>query len=172
MIGDSYIYMKRKNFSLLAAGACIFSFEIGGFLGSLFAGWLSDKVFEGKRGPVNALFSLGVIFATVSIWFTPVSGVVYAHIMMFFIGFLVFGPQMMIGIAAAELSHKKAAGAATGFVGWFAYVGATAAGILLVKLQKIMDGMYFFILLFSLCYVVLFLFFHWFGFHRRRILFL
>jgi sugar phosphate permease len=43
---------------------------------------------------------------------------------MFLVGFFVFGPQMLIGMAAAELSHKKAAGAATGFVGWVAYLGA------------------------------------------------
>ena len=35
---------------------------------------------------------------------------------------------MMIGIAAAELSHKNAAGTATGFIGWFAYGGAALAG--------------------------------------------
>ena len=38
----------------------------------------------------------------------------------FAIGFFIFGPQMLIGMAA-ECSHKDAAGAATGFVGLFAY---------------------------------------------------
>lgn len=45
----------------------------------------------------------------------------------FTIGFFVFGPQMLIGMAAAECSHKEAAGAATGFVGLFAYLGASLA---------------------------------------------
>jgi OPA family sugar phosphate sensor protein UhpC-like MFS transporter len=35
---------------------------------------------------------------------------------------------MLIGVAAAELSHKKAAGTATGFTGTFGYIGAAAAG--------------------------------------------
>ena len=35
---------------------------------------------------------------------------------------------MLIGVAAAELSHKKAAATATGFAGCFAYLGAAAAG--------------------------------------------
>lgn len=35
---------------------------------------------------------------------------------------------MLIGMAAAECSHKEAAGAATGFVGLFAYLGASLAG--------------------------------------------
>ncbi len=51
----------------------------------------------------------------------------------FTIGFFVFGPQMLIGMAAAECSHKEAAGAATGFVGLFAYLGASLAGWPLAK---------------------------------------
>ena len=35
---------------------------------------------------------------------------------------------MLIGMAAAELSHKKAAGTATGFAGCFAYIGSAVAG--------------------------------------------
>lgn len=46
---------------------------------------------------------------------------------LFLIGFFVFSLQMLIGMTAAELSHKKAAGTATGFCGWFAYSGAAAA---------------------------------------------
>ena len=55
---------------------------------------------------------------------------------MFVIGFLIFGPQMLIGIAATELSHKKAAGTATGFVGWLAYIGAATAGYPLGKITQ------------------------------------
>ena len=35
---------------------------------------------------------------------------------------------MLIGMAAAELSHKNATATATGFVGCFAYLGAAVAG--------------------------------------------
>ena len=35
---------------------------------------------------------------------------------------------MLIGMAAAELSHKEATATATGFVGCFAYLGAAFAG--------------------------------------------
>src|SRR4029077_5156131 len=49
-------------------------------------------------------------------------------IIMFCIGFSIFGPQMMIGLAAAELSHKRAAATSTGFAGFFAYIGAACAG--------------------------------------------
>ena len=47
---------------------------------------------------------------------------------MFAIGFAIFGPQMLIGMVAAELSPKQAAATASGFVGCFAYAGAAMAG--------------------------------------------
>ena len=43
-------------------------------------------------------------------------------------GFFVFGPQMLIGLAAVECGHKAAAGSITGFLGLFAYLGAALAG--------------------------------------------
>ena len=39
-----------------------------------------------------------------------------------------FGPQMLIGLAAVECGHKAAAGSITGFLGLFAYLGAALAG--------------------------------------------
>ena len=44
---------------------------------------------------------------------------------------------MLIGLAAAEVSHSKAAATATGFVGCFAYLGAAAAGGPLGEITKI-----------------------------------
>jgi len=123
------IYLiEAKGFSLMSSGSCVFWFEIGGVFGSLGAGWLSDTVFKGKRGPVNVLFSLGVILSLSALWATPSSSVLLISTMMFVIGFLVFGPQMLIGMAAAEIAGKKASGSATGFTGLFAYMGAAAAG--------------------------------------------
>ena len=146
--GQLYLY-EEKGFSLLAAGVCIFCFEVGGFFGSLFSGWLSDKAFQGRRGPVNALFTLGIVLGIGSVWYIPYGAVYYSYVMMFMIGFFIFGPQMMIGIAAAELSHKKAAGTATGFVGCFAYIGATAAGYPFGKIAEDYGWGIFFVLLFS-----------------------
>lgn len=131
----SALYLiEVKNYSLLSAGACVFWFEIGGIFGSLAAGWLSDKIFKGRRGPVNVLFSLAVIFALFAFWAAPANAPVLISVLMFLIGFLIFGPQMLIGMVAAELAGKKAAGSATGFVGFVAYIGAATAGYPLGKI--------------------------------------
>jgi len=45
------------------------------------------------------------------------------------IGFLVYGPIMLIGLHALDLVPKKAAGTAAGFTGFFGYVfGSAIAG--------------------------------------------
>ena len=44
------------------------------------------------------------------------------------IGFFIFGPQLLVGLAAAEIVDKKAAGTANGFAGCLAYIGAAMTG--------------------------------------------
>lgn len=127
---------EAKGYSMLHAGSGIFWFEIGGFTGSLAAGWISDKIFAGKRGPVNVLFTLGVILIIGAVWMAPAGQLWWVSSLMFMVGFFIFGPQMLIGMAAAELSHHQAAGTATGFVGWFAYLGAAVAGYPLGKISQ------------------------------------
>ncbi len=139
--------VETKGYSLLQAGACVCWFEIGGCLGSLSAGWGSDRIFKGRRGPISAMFSLGVIFAVAAFWLSPGGSIGLDSVLLFVIGFLIFGPQMLIGMAAAELSHKKAAGTATGFVGWISYLGAACAGYPLGKLTQEWGWEAFFIVL-------------------------
>lgn len=129
--------MKSKNYSILKASASVFWFEMGGAAGSLLAGWTSDKLFQGRRGPINVLFSIGVIAALGFFFFSTGGSVVIDYLCMFTIGLMIFGPQMLIGVAAAELSHKKAAGSATGFIGWVAYLGAAVAGYPISKVIEI-----------------------------------
>jgi OPA family sugar phosphate sensor protein UhpC-like MFS transporter len=142
--------MKSKGYSLLMANASVFWFEIGGVFGSLTAGWASDRIFKGRRGPINVLFSFLVIFSIVALYLTPPGFVVLDYALMFVTGFLIFGPQMLIGMAAAELSHKKAAGSATGFTGWVAYLGAATAGYPISKIAEIF-GWYGFFLTLAVC---------------------
>lgn len=125
----SMLYLiEVKHYSVMDSGLCVCLFEVGGFLGMLAAGWASDRFFAGRRNPINAIFTamiLGVLYLFSELilpW-----PVVDATILFLF-GFTIFGPQMLIGLAAAELSHKKAAATATGFAGCFAYLGAAMAG--------------------------------------------
>ena len=49
---------EEKGLPLAAAARCLFLMELGGFAGSLVAGSVSDKLFQGRRGPVVCLCTL------------------------------------------------------------------------------------------------------------------
>ena len=51
--------MQTKHYSAIVAPGTFSSFEVGGFIGVLVAGWGSDHFFGARRGPVNAIYSLG-----------------------------------------------------------------------------------------------------------------
>ncbi len=122
------VYLQQaRGLSYSKAAVVTSLFEIGGLCGSLASGWLSDIVFKGKRGPVSVLFAFLVVGAVTAFWMTGSSWLL-ACCAMFGVGFSIYGPQMLIGIAAAELSHKKASATATGFAGCFAYIGGAVAG--------------------------------------------
>ncbi|WP_298768281.1 MFS transporter [uncultured Shewanella sp.] len=144
--GNLYL-TEEQGYDLMTANGALSLFEVGGFIGSLVAGWGSDLLFKGNRGPMNWLFSVGILIAVAALWFFPSQGYFMQAACFFAIGFFVFGPQMLIGVAAAECSHKNAAGAATGFVGLFAYMGAALAGYPLARVLELYSWTGFFTVL-------------------------
>ncbi len=104
-------------------------YEMAGIPGMLFSGWASDRFFHGRRSPVMVFFMLLVTAAVLLYWFNPAGNQLVDSIALIAIGFLIYGPVMLIGIAAVDLVPKKAAGTAAGLTGLFGYLGATAAEI-------------------------------------------
>lgn len=103
-------------------------FELGGLIGMLIAGWASDYYSNGNRIPSIIVCSLGLIVSLFGLLY-PLYNHIYWDIMMLaLIGAFVFGPQMIVGLAAAEFVDKRAASCANGFVGTLAYFGAAFAG--------------------------------------------
>ncbi|KUE81509.1 transcriptional regulator [Aeromonas schubertii] len=142
------LYMQeRLGVDLVTANSAVTLFELGGFVGALVAGWGSDRLFNGNRGPMNLIFAAGILLSVGSLWLMPFATYVMQAACFFTIGFFVFGPQMLIGMAAAECSHKDAAGAATGFVGLFAYMGAALSGYPLARVMEIWHWQGFFVVI-------------------------
>jgi len=123
-----FYLIEVRNYSSFQSGVCASCFDIGGACGGLAAGWASDSIFKGKRNPVNVLFTLGVLCLLIPFRMFVMPFPIFDMFFMFLFGFFIFGPQMLIGLAAVELSHKNSAATATGFVGTFAYLGAAFAG--------------------------------------------
>lgn len=102
-------------------------YELAGIPGMLFCGWASDKLFHGRRSPVM-VFSMSLIAGAIMLyWLNPKGNFVVDTIALLLIGFLIYGPVMLIGVAACDLVPKKAVGTAAGLTGLFGYLGATAA---------------------------------------------
>jgi len=149
--------MQAKGYSTLAASGGVFWFEMGGILGSLLAGWSSDRIFQGRRGPVNVVFCFGVVFALAALFIIPSHSIVLHYLATFMVGLMIFGPQMLIGIAAVELAHKKAAASANGFIGWLAYLGAACAGYPIGKVIEVWGWGGFFTILASCGFIAVLL---------------
>ncbi len=122
---------KMKGSSLIESGYQTAGFEIAGLCGGLLAGWLSDVVFKGRRGPVSCIYMAVLTLALFCFWKAPGGYMWLDTILLFGVGFLIYGPQVLVGVAAAEFASKKAAGTATGLTGAFGYAGGIfgAAGI-------------------------------------------
>jgi MFS transporter, OPA family, sugar phosphate sensor protein UhpC len=161
--------LETKGYSQIGANGCVSLFEVGGFFGSLFAGWFSDRIFGAKRGPVNVLFAVGMFSSILLFWSIPPGYMWLDSLSMFLIGFCIFGPQMLIGVAAAELSHKKAAATSTGFAGCFAYMGAAIAGYPLGKITQEIGWNGFFWSLAICCAISVLLLIPMWGVTKRRV---
>ncbi|EES1511689.1 MFS transporter family glucose-6-phosphate receptor UhpC [Escherichia coli] len=118
------LYMSETlGVDLVTANTAVTMFELGGFIGALVAGWGSDKLFNGNRGPMNLIFAAGILLSVGSLWLMPFASNEYIYLAsLFALGFLVFGPQLLIGVAAVGFVPKKAIGAADGIKGTFAYL--------------------------------------------------
>ncbi len=134
--GNLYL-VETKGYTPFLAGSCVAVFEVGGFFGMLFAGWGSDRWFHGRRVPFTIISSIGVIFSLIAFWYLA-PDFALESCMMGLIGFFIFGPQMLVGLAAAEFVNKKAASTANGFAGFWANLGAAVAGYPLMKLTALL----------------------------------
>jgi OPA family glycerol-3-phosphate transporter-like MFS transporter len=117
-------YLKEaKGFSLNETGWAYFLYEWAGIPGTLLCGWLSDKVFSGRRAPATIIYMLLVTVAVLVYWKNPPGNPLVDNVALIAIGFLIYGPVMLIGVHALDLVPKKAAGTAAGLTGLFGYLG-------------------------------------------------
>ncbi|WP_342539890.1 glycerol-3-phosphate transporter [Heyndrickxia sp. FSL K6-6286] len=116
---------EEKDFNMDKSSVAYFLFEWAGIPGTLLCGYISDKLFKGRRGPAGFVFMLGVLIAVLVYWFNPPGNPMIDMISLIAIGFLIYGPVMLIGLQALDFVPKKAAGTAAGLTGLFGYLGGT-----------------------------------------------
>jgi len=133
LIAMMYFFLKLTRYSFLfwlpfymtehlgytgsEAGYTSVVFELVGFMGAIFAGYASDKLFQSRRMPVGAimLWMLALVFLvhpTLAGWshFGNAIGIGL-------IGFFTFGPDtLMTGAGAQDAGSKHMAATAAGFI--------------------------------------------------------
>jgi OPA family glycerol-3-phosphate transporter-like MFS transporter len=119
-----------KGFSFKDSSLGWALYEYAAIPGTIVCGWMSDKVFHGKRAPALILFMALTLVAVVAYWLNLHGPLWIDYAALIAIGFLIYGPIMIIGLHALDLVPKKAAGTAAGFTGFFGYVfGSAVAGM-------------------------------------------
>ena len=147
----SVYYTQEAHWSLTKANSLAFWFEIGGLVGSFFAGIISDFIFKGDRWKVNMLFLFIILGSVISLAFINPDHYYLNVIIFFMIGWGVYGPQVLYAVGLIEITHKDAAGAATGTYGLFTYIGAALSGLPIALIQENFEwkGVYVFLIIMS-----------------------
>jgi OPA family glycerol-3-phosphate transporter-like MFS transporter len=118
-----------KGYSFRQSSLAWSLYEYSAIPGTIACGWVSDKVFKSRRAPATILFMALTLVAVVVYWLNLNGPLWIDYAALIAIGFLIYGPIMIIGLHALDLVPKKAAGTAAGFTGFFGYVfGSAIAG--------------------------------------------
>lgn len=126
--GASFL-TESKGMDIAQAGGLLATTEIvGGTLGMLLAGWLSDKLFKSKA---HRTCFFCIIFATLSFFlFWKCESVVLSFVYLVMSSFFIYGPQALYGVCASQQATKYAAGTGNGIMGIFGYASSLVSGVM------------------------------------------
>ena len=124
-------FLKQfKGIPVAKGGLMTIAFELAAVVGTIFAGWVTDKWFKG-RGVRTCVFCM--LFAALfsfGFWYLPSGAPIWqATLLLMGAGFCIYGPQALIGIIAANQATKEAAAMANGFTGIMGYLSTLVSGI-------------------------------------------
>lgn len=120
-----------KGVSVAVAGIMVAVFEfVGGNLGMVVAGWATDHIFGSRAHRTCVFCMLGAILSTIAFWYIPDTASPWVLAIPFtMIAFFIYGPQALLGIAAANQATKEAAASANGILGIFGYASTLISGL-------------------------------------------
>lgn len=104
-------------------------FEVAGCAGMLCAGYISDRFFKSRSQRVCAIEMGLVALCLVALHFIQDADMpVMFLIILALAGFLIYGPQALVGVTAANIATKKAASSAVGLIGLMSYLSTIVTG--------------------------------------------
>ncbi len=121
--------VEVKHSTIASAAVKTALFEFLGIAGSLLAGWVSDRYFTSKRYLVNVFYMVVLAFTVWGFWLVPGGYPMVDAALLGAVGFLVYGPQLLVGVCTADVSGKAASATANGMNGFMGYMGSIVSGI-------------------------------------------
>lgn len=119
-------YFLHRNFGLAGDNAGYLStvFDMTGFLGVLFAGFVSDRFFKGRRSLLSFLMlALMTVAFAAMYWFGATSAALFA-VCMGMAGFMLYGPDSLLsGAGAIDVGSRHGALAAAGIINGMGSIG-------------------------------------------------
>lgn len=128
---------EHKGIEVSKGGLMIIAFELAAVVGTVFAGWFTDKVFKGRgiRTCVFCMLLAGLCAG--GFWYLPDGAPIWqATLLLMGTGFFIYGPQALIGIVAAQQATNDAAAMANGFMGIMGYAATTVSGLGIALISK------------------------------------
>jgi OPA family glycerol-3-phosphate transporter-like MFS transporter/OPA family sugar phosphate sensor protein UhpC-like MFS transporter len=119
---------QAKHIEISHAGWMVFGFETAGLCGAMLGGWISDRFLGGRCLRACVVY---MVLAGVSIllfWKIGGESKLLNTALLCAAGFFIYGPQCLVGIAAANLGTKRAAATAVGLTGLFGYASTVLSG--------------------------------------------
>ena len=124
------IYLQQVHGIAKSVSKDLYAYHmIAAIPGTLIAGWLSSKFFQGRCAPVNVICMAVTAIGAFVYWqagsIATTLGVEYISVViaaLIITGFAVYGPVAMISIQAIAIVPKNAAGTAAGFMGLLGYL--------------------------------------------------
>ena len=164
-VANAFVYMVRygcldwaptilteKGIDLKSAGWAYFAYEFAAIPGTLICGWLSDKLFHGRRALPTMIF-MALVAVFIVLYWIFIDNLTMVIISLIGIGFFIYGPVMLIGVQALDLAPKNAAGTAAGLTGFFGYFFGTAilANVVIGAVAQAAGWNWTFLLLLAAC---------------------
>ena len=128
--GSTFLTQDR-GLTIQAASTVVAASELaGGIVGTLIAGWATDRFFKSRSQRTCLIGLLGATLCFLLFWLTPkgMNGLAVTCIIM--ASFFVYMPQALIGIACSNQATKRVAASANGLAGIFGYASTAVSGLM------------------------------------------
>lgn len=121
--------LQEMGLSQALSGWTVAIFEVAGCLGMIFAGYVSDRFFKSRSQRVCAIEMALVALCLVALHFIQdMHSPLLFLLMLALSGFLIYGPQALLGVVASNEVSKKAASSAVGIIGFMSYLSTLITG--------------------------------------------